>query len=84
MRAVSLGTSHACAMREDGSVHCWGDNSAGQTNAPTGVFVEIAVANTYSCGLRQDGALSCWGHNGFGEVGDGTTTARSTPTPVGG
>lgn len=27
---VSAGNSHSCALLEDGSVHCWGDNSLGE------------------------------------------------------
>jgi len=30
VRAVSSGTSHSCAILEDRSVQCWGDNSFGQ------------------------------------------------------
>ena len=29
------------------------------------------------------GALWCWGFNYYGQVGDGTTTERHTPEPVG-
>lgn len=27
---IAVGSGHACAMIDDGSVHCWGDGSAGQ------------------------------------------------------
>ena len=36
------------------------------------------------CALRADGSLLCWGYNGYGQVGDGSTTDRSTPTRVAG
>jgi len=32
--------------------------------------------------LLSNGDLYAWGHNGSGQVGDGTTTHRSTPTKV--
>ncbi len=36
-----------------------------------------------TCGVRTDGTLWCWGHNGQGQLGDGTTTNRSTPRRIG-
>lgn len=61
VRAASIAPGHGCAIREDGTARCWGDNGVGQANAPSGQFVEIAVAASYSCGLTDAGALQCWG-----------------------
>jgi alpha-tubulin suppressor-like RCC1 family protein len=35
-----------------------------------------------SFALTGDGTLYAWGQNNYGQLGDGTTTTRSTPTPV--
>ncbi|MBP9604764.1 MAG: chromosome condensation regulator RCC1, partial [Chromatiaceae bacterium] len=32
--------------------------------------------------IASDGSLWAWGDNQFGQLGDGTNTYRSTPTPV--
>ena len=36
--SVAAGDSHACAVRVDRTVVCWGMNDQGQANAPTGQF----------------------------------------------
>lgn len=35
-----------------------------------------------TCAIKLDGALYCWGLNNYGQLGDGTTTTRTTPVPV--
>jgi len=62
--AVSVGDSHACGLRTDGAITCWGWvglGSLGQTNAPSGTFTAIDVGDSRSCGLRNDGTVACWG-----------------------
>ncbi len=38
----------------------------------------------HSLALRSDGTVLAWGYNGTGELGDGTTTSRTTPGLVAG
>ncbi|MDP5238812.1 hypothetical protein Q9Q94_04690 [Uliginosibacterium sp. 31-16] len=87
-----------CALRSNGSVWCWGDNSQGQLgdgtttnrNQPvqvsglgSGVLV-VSVGQTQACALKSDTTVVCWGKNGWGQLGDGTTTNRLTPVAVSG
>lgn len=84
--ASSSFANHTCALRDDGSVQCWGDNSSGQLgNGEVGLsisstplrvageaeFVGLSVGNNHSCGVTAAGEVSCWGFNSDGEVGNG-------------
>lgn len=42
------------------------------------------AAGDHTCALRGDGRVFCWGYNSFGQVGDGTTTHRTSPAAVSG
>ena len=97
--AIGNGQEHTCAILDDGSVVCWGQNTTGQLgdgtttdrNAPVGVdlgegrtAVGISLGYVNVCAHLDDGSLVCWGHNQNGQVGDGTSsTSRVNPTPVG-
>jgi alpha-tubulin suppressor-like RCC1 family protein len=45
---------------------------------------KISAGYDHSCGLSTSGEAYCWGANTWGQLGDGTTTDRLTPMPVGG
>jgi alpha-tubulin suppressor-like RCC1 family protein len=49
----------------------------GITNA-----ISITAGAEHTCAVLADGTARCWGRNDAGQLGDGTTTDRSTPTPV--
>lgn len=44
--------------------------------------VSIAAGNSHSCALKANGLAACWGSNLNGQLGDGSTTYRSTPVAV--
>ncbi|UZR29737.1 RCC1 domain-containing protein [Methylococcus mesophilus] len=60
-KAISVGKGHSCAIRNDDTLLCWGDNTFGQANPPEGQFVWVAAGMLQSCGIRLDGQLLCWG-----------------------
>jgi prepilin-type N-terminal cleavage/methylation domain-containing protein len=94
--AVTAGESHACALLTTGAVKCWGKNTNGQlgdgtlTQSTTPVQVSsltsgvtaIAAGGSHTCALLTTGAVRCWGLNTNGQLGDGTTTQRTTPVQV--
>ena len=59
--SLSVGLSHACAVRADHTVTCWGENNLGQSDPPRGKFLTVSVGIDYSCGIRVDGGITCWG-----------------------
>lgn len=51
--------------------------------APIGLlFVALSVGAEHACGLTSAGALWCWGRNDFGQLGIGSFSDASVPTPV--
>ncbi len=94
--AVAAGDKHSLALRSDGTVAVWGDNTLGQIGDGTqfrrdnpvpvsGVSDVVAIAAGYnhSLALRRDGTIAAWGYNGSGQVGNGTTSPNiRTPITV--
>jgi alpha-tubulin suppressor-like RCC1 family protein len=87
-----------CGLTAGGTESCWGNNNkfqiGDQTNtnrgAPTGVIwpgantvTSIAPGGETNCSVKA-GVGYCWGDNTYGQVGDGTTTNRTSPTQVSG
>ena len=92
---ISAGGTHACAVKTDGSAHCWGRNTEGQLGdgantsttrsvPATGAhaFKSISTGYYHSCAMRvSDEAVLCWGKNDQGQLGDGNSPTN-TNAPV--
>lgn len=65
---VSVASSHACAVRPNGRVVCWGANHFGQSSPPAGTFTQVGAGFAHTCGLDSDGGIVCWGSEGADSV----------------
>jgi alpha-tubulin suppressor-like RCC1 family protein len=92
--AISAGTSHACAILDDKSIKCWGNNDYGQIGdgttddrtSPSSVIlsgindpIQISAGYDSTCALFDDGSIQCWGNNVNGQLGIGSTTQSNSP-----
>jgi len=68
--AVAAGYSYTVALKSDGTVVAWGDNSVGQTTVPAGLsgVVAIAAGGFHTVALKSDGTVVGWGFNGDGQT----------------
>lgn len=94
---VAVGDDHACAL-ENKEVKCWGTGGEGQLgngetpeidDEPvhvTGISsaVGLSAGDLHTCAVLTSKQVECWGSNRVGELGDGTTTKRTTPVFVAG
>ena len=93
--AIGLGTQFSCAVRNDGTMWCWGRGDIGQlgngssSNSSTPVQVSnlsngagVDGGGDQTCAALNDGSAMCWGDNTAGALGDGTTTSSNVPVQV--
>ena len=96
--AIDIAASaHAtCAILATGALTCWGHNGYGElangtgasSNVPVPVpsltsgVTDVSGTETFYCATTASGAAKCWGRNDWSNLGDGTTTMRTTPVDV--
>ncbi len=49
---------------------------------PEGDIAEVDAGAFFTCARKTYGAVRCWGRNDAGQLGNGTTTSRTTPGSV--
>jgi alpha-tubulin suppressor-like RCC1 family protein len=96
---IQAGWYHSLALKNDGTVWAWGWNDYGQlgdgttTTITTPVQVlggsmgsvnAIEAGWFHSLAITSAGAIWAWGGNDDGQLGDGTTTTRTSPVSVAG
>jgi len=97
--SVAAGGLSTCAILENGSLWCMGNNvyenlatglsSSSEIATPTqvlnsGIWKKISRNIYNGCGIKNNDTLWCWGYNNYGEVGDGTTVNKTAPVQVSG
>jgi alpha-tubulin suppressor-like RCC1 family protein len=96
--AVVAGNSHSLALKGNGTVWAFGLNGNGQlgdasttnrwspvqVSTASGLTSAIAVAagGLHSLAVKSDGTVWSWGYNNKGQLGDNTTTQRTSPVQV--
>jgi alpha-tubulin suppressor-like RCC1 family protein len=92
-KQISLGYSHAAAIKTDGTLWTWGSNSRGQlgTNdttqrsTPVTTFAggtnwkQVSSGQDHTAAIKTDGTLWTWGYGNLGRLGNAQITDRSTP-----
>lgn len=97
-KQAAIGYNHACAILQNGSVSCWGDNNNGQlgdgtqttrlqATPVTGLAAkatQLALSYQSTCALLETGNVQCWGSNSQGELGlaDNKIVRKITPTTI--
>lgn len=89
-KSVSAGHQHTCAVLDNDSIKCWGENYFGSLGIGTTVdaylpgasvnlgagrsAMAVTAGGDHTCALLDNSSVKCWGLNFNGQVGIGSTT----------
>ena len=87
--AIAAGERHTCALREAGTISCWGDNEYGQLGVGSGRTYALApvkaksitgakaitAGSFHNCAVLGNNTVSCWGNNLQNQLGTGQLAA---------
>ncbi|MCX6719236.1 MAG: hypothetical protein NTZ38_02575 [Candidatus Taylorbacteria bacterium] len=65
---ISVGTTHALALKADGTVVSWGSTNDPLLNVPADLtnVTRVVQSQSHSLALKADGTLVAWGYNDYG------------------
>jgi len=69
---IEMGSSDSCAIKDDNTLWCWGNNKQTPTQLGTDTWLQIDAGLDHLCGIKTDQSLWCWGRNSHGQLGIGT------------
>lgn len=92
-KQTSTGVYHNTAIKTDGTLWLWGSNDYGQLGDSTTTkksspvqtvsggtnWKLVASAYYHTAAIKTDGTLWLWGRNNYGQLGNNTTTSKSSP-----
>ena len=92
-KQVACGDYHTAAIKTDGTLWTWGRNAHGRLGdntttdklTPVTTFAggtnwkQVSCGELHTTSIKTDGTLWVWGRNNLGQLGDNTTTTRTTP-----
>jgi alpha-tubulin suppressor-like RCC1 family protein len=95
-KSVSVGYNHTAAIKNDGSLWTWGQNSYGQlgSNNLTAFsspiqtalggndWIAVAAGANFSLAVKNNGTIWGFGLNAQGQLGDGNNANLSYPTQI--
>lgn len=98
IRQITTGGYFTCAIHDDGTAWCAGNNPSGElgngstdfSSVPTPVlgrmeFATLVAGDEFACGITVEGPTYCWGLNESGQLGSSAAGAFSAePVPVAG
>ena len=93
---LSAGYGHSIGLRANGTAWAWGRNTVGQLGdntltiklSPVSVvggfadWVQMSAGTQHTLGVRANGQAWAWGNNTYAQLGDNTTSNRSSPVSV--
>ncbi len=92
---IASGSAHTVALKDNGTVWAWGNNSSGQlgngtTTASTTPgqvssltnMTAIAAGQLHTAALKSDGTVWTWGSNAYGQLGNASNTQATLPVQV--
>ncbi|MBK5276202.1 MAG: hypothetical protein JJE30_14285 [Desulfuromonadales bacterium] len=95
--AVAAGQLQSLALKSDGTLRSWGNNTFGQLgngtkldsnvpvqeNSQSTTWVASNMGDTHTLGRKSDGTLWAWGSNANGQLGSGNTLDSLVPVKTG-
>ncbi|MBT5122039.1 MAG: hypothetical protein HOM38_04860, partial [Euryarchaeota archaeon] len=92
---VVAGSYFSCALLNNGSVRCWGDNGYGQLGINTNIdstspaasvqfesgsyAIDVISGLEHLCARLSNGSMTCWGRNHVGQLGIGNILNQDEP-----